>query len=394
MHAPSLDIDPFCQAFFDDPFPAHAAMRDAGPIVHLPRYDIHAVARYEQVRATLLDWQGFSSARGVGIEDFAKVTAWRPRSLLLETDPPLHDRNRAMMEQVLSASALRRLRAGFARVAEDMIDDLLARDEFDAITDLAEAYPLTVFPDAFGMPVENRRFLLPWGNMVFNSFGPRNAWFETAVRDAEPVLDWVMRQSLRENLAPGGIGAAIHAFTDHGDLTPEEAAGLTRGLLTAGVDTTVNGLGAAVYCLARFPDQLALLNADPALARSAFEEAVRLESPVQTFFRTATRKVTIGDVALEEGAKLLMFLGAANRDPRQWERADTYDITRKTVGHVGFGTGIHSCVGAVLARMEGELVLATIARKVARIEITAPPTRRYNNTLRGLSHLPTRLHPR
>lgn len=194
MAAPSLDIDPFCQAFFDDPFPAHAAMRDAGPIVYLPRYDVHAVARYDDVRAMLLDWASFSSARGVGIEDFAKATAWRPRSLLLETDPPLHDRNRALMDKVLSATALRGMRDDFARIADDMIDDLLARDGSDAITDLAETYPLTVFPDAIGMPAENRRFLLPWGSMVFNSFGPRNAWFEEGVRDAEPVLDWVMHQ--------------------------------------------------------------------------------------------------------------------------------------------------------------------------------------------------------
>lgn len=123
--------------------------------------------------------------------------------------------------------------------------------------------------------------------------------------------------------------------------------------MTAGVDTTVNGLGAAVYCLARFPDQLARLNADPTLARAAFEEAVRVESPVQTFFRTATRQVTIGDVTLLEGSKVLMFLGAANRDPRQWERPNDYDVTRKNVGHVGFGTGIHGCVGALLRGWKG-----------------------------------------
>jgi 4-methoxybenzoate monooxygenase (O-demethylating) len=115
---------------------------------------------------------------------------------------------------------------------------------------------------------------------------------------------------------------------------------------------------------------------------------VRLESPVQTFFRTTTRAVDIGGDTIPEGRKVLMFLGAANRDPRRWEHPDTYDITRRNAGHVGFGTGIHGCLGAVLARLEGEVVLGALARKVRSIEIAGTPTRRYNNTLRGLTSLP------
>lgn len=390
---PALDIDPFQQAFFDDPYPAHAAMRDAGPVVYLPRYDIHAVARYEDVRGMLMDWESYTSARGVGLSDFAKEKPWRLPSLLLETDPPLHDRTRNLMDKVLSPAAVRGLRPAFAAAADSLIDDLLSRGSFDAVRDLAEAYPLTVFPDAIGMPADNRRFLLPYGNMVFNSFGPRNTFFEEAVADAEPVLAWVQAQSKREALTKTGFGAAIHAATDDGEFTTAEAEILVRSLLTAGVDTTVNGLCAAVYCLARFPSVFQQLRADPALARAAFEEAVRLESPVQTFFRTTTRAVTIGSETLEEGTKVLMFLGAANRDPRRWDRPDDFDITRRNAGHVGFGTGIHGCVGAVLARLEGELVMNAIARKVASIEIVGEPRRRYNNTLRGLAHLPVRMRP-
>lgn len=388
---PALDIDPFCRDFFDDPYPAHAAMRDAGPVVYLPRYDIHAVARYDDVRGMLMDWGSYCSARGVGMSDFAKEKPWRLPSLLLETDPPLHDRTRKLMDKVLSPAAVRALRESFAAAADSLIDDLLVRGMFDAVHDLAEAYPLTVFPDAVGMPVENRRFLLPYGNMVFNSFGPRNSFFETAVADAEPVLAWVQAQSKRDALTGYGFGAAIHAAADSGEFTRAEAEVLVRSLLTAGVDTTVNGLCAAVYCLARLPAALAQLRADPSLARAAFEEAVRLESPVQTFFRTTTRDVTIGDETLPEGTKVLMFLGAANRDPRRWDCPDDFDMTRRNAGHVGFGTGIHGCVGAVLARLEGELVLSAIARKVASIEIVGEPKRRYNNTLRGMASLPVRM---
>jgi cytochrome P450 len=244
-----------------------------------------------------------------------------------------------------------------------------------------------------GMPRENRHFLLPYGNMVFNSFGPRNEFFEAAVDDAEPVLAWLQRQMQRDALAPGGFGAAIHRASDSGELTVEEAPIVARSLLTAGVDTTVSGIGAAVYCLARFPEQFALLRAEPSLARAAFEEAVRYETPVQTFFRTTTRPVEVAGIAVGEGEKVLMFLGAANRDPRHWERPDDYDIARRTVGHVGFGSGIHQCVGQLLARLEGECVLSALARKAGSLEITGPIRRRFNNTLRALASLPVTVRP-
>lgn len=389
---PVSDADPFSAEFFEDPFSVHAALRDAGPVVRLSRYGCLAVARYEQVEAVLRDWQGFSSASGVGLTDFRREPPWRLPSLVLETDPPLHDRTRGVLDRVLSPAAMRGLRADFATAADALIEALLERGSFDAIPDLAEAYPLTVFPDAVGMPTENRRYLLPYGNMVFNSFGPRNAFFDAAVADAEPVVAWVQAQSQRDALTPDGFGAAIHDAADRGELTAEEAPMVVRSLLTAGVDTTVSGLGAALFCLARFPDQFDRLRADPSLARAAFEEAVRFETPVQTFFRTTTRTVELGGLAIGEGEKVLVFMGAANRDPRRWEDPDAFDVERRNAGHVGFGAGIHACVGQVLARLEGEVVLAALARKAASIEITGTPVRRYNNTLRGLASLPVRLH--
>jgi 4-methoxybenzoate monooxygenase (O-demethylating) len=391
-HAQS-DLDPFSRGYLDDPHPAQEALREASPVVRLTCYNVWAAARYQEVFAILNDWQTFSSARGAGLTDFKKEKPWRLPSLVLETDPPLHDRTRKVLDGVLSPAAMRGLRVGFAEAADRLIDELLERGSFDAVPEIAEAYPLEVFPDAVGMPRENRRFLLPYGNMVFNSFGPRNAFFEEAVRDAEPVLAWVQAQSQRGALSPDGFGAAVHAAADAGMLTAEEAPVVVRSILTAGVDTTVSGIGAAIYCLARFPDQFRKLRANPNLARAAFEEAVRYESPVQTFFRTTTRDVDIGGVPIGEGEKILMFLGAANRDPRKWERPDDYDIERRNAGHVGFGYGIHQCVGQVLARLEGECVLTSLARKVSSIEISGPIRRRFNNTLRGLASLPVTLRP-
>ena len=160
--APISRVDPFCREFFENPLPAHEELREAGPVVRLSRYDVWGVARYAEVHMVLNDWQTFCSGRGAGLTDFAKEEPWRPRSLLLETDPPLHDRTRRVLNRVLSAAAIRSLRERFADEAEALIDRLLERGGFDAIPDLAEAYPLTVFPDAMGMPRENRHFLLPY----------------------------------------------------------------------------------------------------------------------------------------------------------------------------------------------------------------------------------------
>jgi 4-methoxybenzoate monooxygenase (O-demethylating) len=385
---PGLDVDPFAIQFFENPFPTHAALREAGPLVHLDKWSVYAVARYAEVHRVLNDPMTFCSSRGVGLSDFAKEQPWRPQSIILEADPPAHARTRAVLSQVLSPTVMKKIRDRFAAAAAAKVDELLALKSFDAVADLAEAYPMSVFPDAMGLRQEGRENLLPYAGLVFNAFGPPNKLRQDAIERSAPHQAYVAEQCQRDNLAPDGFGACIHARVDSGDITEAEAPLLVRSLLSAGIDTTVNGLGAAIYCLARFPDQLARLRRDLSLARNAFEEAIRFESPVQTFFRTTTREVEIGGHRIGEGEKVLMFLGAANRDPRRWDNPDDYDVTRRASGHVGFGSGIHMCVGQLVARLEGETFLAALARKVAAIEITGPVQRRYNNTLRGLENLP------
>jgi cytochrome P450 len=392
-NVPASDADPFSIAFFDDPFGVHEQLREAGPVVWLSRYRVWAVARYQEVHAVLHDWQSFCSSRGVGMADFAKEKPWRPPSLVLETDPPEHDRARAVLNRVLSPAVMKRLRASFAAAAEAKVREIARKGRCDAIAELAQAFPLSVFPDAVGLTREGHEHLLPYASLAFNAFGPPNELRQQALERAAPHVAWVSEQCQRANLAPGGLGAQVHAAVDSGEIGQDEAPLLVRSLLTAGLDTTVNGIGAALYCLARFPEQWQKLRQDPSLARAAFDEAVRLEAPVQTFFRTTTRRVRIGDVEIAEGEKVLMFLGAANRDPRRWERPDAYDITRRTSGHVGFGAGVHMCVGQLLARLEGEVLLAALARGIASLEMTGPPKRAYNNTLRGLAALPVSIHP-
>jgi 4-methoxybenzoate monooxygenase (O-demethylating) len=390
---PSLDIDPFSMEFLDDPHPSHEMLREAGPVVRLDKWNVHAVARYAEVWAVLNDPQTFCSGRGVGLSDFAKEKPWRPPSLILEADPPAHTRTRAVLNRVLSPAVMKGIRDRFKAAAETKVDALLAKGSFDAIEDLAEAYPLSVFPDAVGLKPEGREHLLPYADVAFNAFGPPNQLRQAAIERSAPHQAYIAEQCQRANLAPEGFGGCIHARVDAGEITATEAPLLVRSLLSAGLDTTVNGIGAAIYCLARFPGQWARLRDDPGLARNAFEEAIRFESPVQTFFRTTTREVEIGGWRIGVGEKILMLLAAANRDPRRWDNPDAYDITRRTSGHVGFGAGIHMCVGQLVARLEGEVLLAALARKVGTIEITGPVKRRFNNTLRGLDHLPIALTP-
>lgn len=388
---PHSDLDPFSDAFLTDLYAAHRTLREAGPVVYLDHYRVWAFARFAQVQAVLTDPDTFCSGAGVGLTDFRKETPWRPPSLLLEADPPEHSRARHAITKVLTPKVVRGFRERFRQTAEVLVDELLDAGSFDAVADLAEAFPLQVFPDAVGLPPEGRENLLAYGNMVFNSFGPRNHLFEEATAGSAAVRDWITAHCQADALSADGVGALIHQAAAEEGYEPAERALLVRSFLSAGVDTTVHGLGNAVLCLATHPDQWQALRADPSLARAAFEEVIRYESPVQTFFRTTTRDVEIAGVTLPAGEKVLTFLGAANRDPRQWDRPDEFDIARRAAGHVGFGAGTHACVGQMLARLEGEAVLGALASRVETIELAGPPVRMLNNTLRGLRSLPVRV---
>jgi 4-methoxybenzoate monooxygenase (O-demethylating) len=390
---PVSTLDPFSNAFLHDPYPHHETLRETGPVVWLERYGIWAMARHQEVRDALTDWQTYCSSAGVGLSDFRKEPPWRPPSIILEADPPLHTRTRAVLTRILLPAAINKLRTTFEREAELLVARLVEQREFDGIADLAEAYPLKVFPDAVGLSEDGRENLLPYGSMVFNSFGPRNDLFTHAMANAGPVRDWIMSKCTRAALAPGGLGMQIFEAVDSGELTEDEAGMLVRSFLSAGVDTTVYGLGNTLYCMARYPEQWAALRENPALVRGAFEEVLRFEAPLQTFFRTTTRAVDVSGIGIGEGEKVLLFFAAANRDPRRWNTPDVFDVKRRAAGHMTFGTGIHGCVGQAVARLETEAVLTALVKRVASFELTGEPKRRLNNTLRGLDTLPLRIVP-
>jgi cytochrome P450 len=390
---PVSDIDPFSHAFLENPYPHHHAMREAGAVIWLERYGIWAMARHQEVRDALTDWQTYCSGAGVGLSDFRKEPPWRPPSIILEADPPLHTRTRAVLNRILSPAAINVLRETFAREAEALVDRLVQRREFDGVADVAEAFPLKVFPDAVGLTDEGREHLLAYGSMVFNSFGPRNDLFDKAMANAAQVRDWIMSKCSRAALAPDGLGRQIFAAVDAGELSEDEAGMLVRSFLSAGIDTTVYGLGNALYCYANHPEQWTILRENPNLIRGSFEEVLRFEAPVQTFFRTTTKAVDVGGVEIGDGEKVLLFLAAANRDQRRWDKPEQFDVRRRAAGHMTFGTGIHGCVGQAVARLESEVLFGALAKRVASFEMIGEPRRRLNNTLRGLDSLPLRINP-
>lgn len=297
-----------------------------------------------------------------------------------------------MLAKILGPRQLHRLRDRWAADADDLVDTLLARTlEFDAVTELTEAFPLRVFPDAVGIPQGGRENLLPYGDHLFNAFGPANELVKKGEDRVGELAGWVNEQCARDVLTSDGFGAEIWAAADRGDVMEAQAPLIVRSLLSAGIDTTVHALGAVLYGFAANPDQWAALKQNPALTRTGFDEAIRLESPVQTFFRTATTDIMVGETLIPDGEKILMFLGAANRDPRHWDNPDKFDLTRDPSGHVGFGMGIHQCVGQHVARLEAATLLAALLKRVDTIELAGAPTRHHNNTLRAWESLPVRV---
>ena len=393
MTIPSLSIDPFAEDVLRDPYAHHAELRDTGPVVRLDAIGCYGLARHAQVQAALKDWQTFVSARGVGLADFQREAPMRPPSLLLEVDPPLHERTRGLMNKVVSLASLRAAMPWWQAKADSLVERLVSARHVDAVRDLGEAFPLSVFPDLVGLRDEGRENLIPYATAVFNGFGPRNRLLADSLAATQEAGAWVAESCKREHLKPQGWGAEVYAAADRGECSLDEAERLVRSFLSAGVDTTVNGIGNLIYAFAKHPEQWQALRAQPELAKRAFEESLRWGGTVQTFFRTTSRDVEIDGAVIPEGEKVLLFLAAANRDPRQWQDPDTFDIKRSASGHVGFGFGIHQCLGQMVARMEAEAVLNALVARVAEIRIVGEPERRLNNTLHALGSLPIQLVP-
>jgi cytochrome P450 len=391
---PTWDIDPYSPEVLAAPTNYYAGLRSRGPFVYVPKYSILACGQYEATREVFSDHERFVSSRGVGLQDFKLKEPWRPPSIILEVDPPAHKKTRTVMMRAMSPRAVTALKESFRQCADELVDELLAKRSFDAVAEFAEVYPTRVFPKAVGMRNSDRRKLVDYGAMVFNALGPDNEIRQAAMAKGPHIVPWITEQCQRENLDDDGIGAAIYSAADAGEISEDEAGMLVRSLLSAGVDTTVTALGNALWCLAMQPDQFSLLCSDPKLARPAFDEVLRYTSPVHSFCRTSIGDTTVSGVHIREHTKILCVLGAANLDEQHWPQADQFNVTRKPVGHLALGVGVHQCVGQNIARAEGEAVLAALAAKVSRIEIEGTPAWRPNNAIHALDQMQVRFASR
>ncbi|HEY3656323.1 MAG TPA: hypothetical protein VGL34_15260 [Steroidobacteraceae bacterium] len=310
---PILDIDPFWDQWLAEPYARHDQLHAAGAVFFIPKYEIFGMARYEEVNATLRNPQDFCSGRSVGLEQIVDPNKhWRPPSLLLETDPPLHDLTRSVVNRVVNVAALESLRAIWKTTAEEMIPSLCTKGRIDAVPELAEAFPIKVFGDAVGIGPGGRGNLLALGSLALEVVGPRTERVERALAEAGMLTAWSTAASQRSALAPGGFGLNIYAAVDRGEITESQAALLVRSLLSAGVDTTVSGIGAALHAFATNPAQWSVLRSRPELAKSALDEVLRWDSVVQCFFRTTTRDVQVAGVDIPNESKIMLFFAAAN----------------------------------------------------------------------------------
>jgi cytochrome P450 len=393
IELPSLELDPYAPQCLRAPGEYYRALHGEAAGVFLPHYGAIAVGRIELVERIFRDWRRFTSARGVGLADFAKESPWRAPSIVLEVDPPAHERTRNVLARALSPLAVQQRRGVMAAEAQGFVEAALDRRTLDGVTDLAEAYPLKVFGDAVGLDETPRGNLLRYGRMVFNALGPDNALRREAMSAAADVLPWIAARCARGSLSKEGFGATIHAAADTGELTVEEAGLLVRSLLSAGIDTTVATLGFLLERLAHHPAQWQRLRADPGLVPAVIDETLRHASPVHTFCRTSIEDVELPGLVIPAGTKLLCVLAAANRDGSRWGSPDAFDIERSRRPHVAFGSGIHVCVGQHVARLELSCLLEALLARVARLTPTAAPKIEVGNAVNSVASLPLELLP-
>lgn len=391
---PVWDVDPYDPAILANPTEYYAELRSKGDLVYIPRYSVLAVGRYALTKKVFSDHKTFVSSRGIGLNDFKLEEPWRSPSIILEVDPPDHTRTRKVMARNLSQKVVRDYARRFRSMAEVLVDQVLGKRTIEGVTEFAEAYPTTVFPMAVGMKDANARHLVDYGAMVFNAIGPDNELRRNAMSHAGETVHWINAACARERLTKDGLGARVYADADAGEISEAEAAMLVRSFLSAGVDTTVTGIGNTLWCLSQNPGEWERLKADPSLIRAAFEEVLRYTSPVHTFCRTAGEHTEIAGHPVAEGTKVLCVLGAANMDPDKWDDPEVFRIDRKPIGHLAFGAGIHGCVGQNIVRGELEAVLSVLIEKVDRIEPAGKAVWRPNNAIHALDKLPLALTPK
>ena len=382
--APTSDIDLFADDVLVDPYPTYAALRELGAVVHLPRNDVYALIRYGAIRDALADWESFSSAT-IGFNPMVNEAL---AGTSLRSDPPEHTTLRATLSENLTPRALRGLGVQIEAKADALVAELAARGGFEAIDDLARAFPLEIVADLIGFTGEVKENMMRWGQAAMEVIGPMNQRTQENFPIAGELYGWCSTVTAAD-LAEGSIGRGIFDAETRGAIPAGSAGHIIHQYLGAGVDTTIASIGNIVALFGRHPEQFELVRQDASLIPAAFNEVLRYWAPVHAWGRRATRDVEVDGVVIPEGAQVAILFGSGNRDPRHYETADVFDVTRNPVDHLSFGYGPHGCAGQGLARLEAHAVIRALATHVGSFEL-GDEVREPSNITRSIHSLPVR----
>jgi cytochrome P450 len=386
---PEIDIDIYSRESLANPYANYRLLRDVAPVVYLPKYGLYAFARFDVVRDALNNWQVFSSAKGVAMNDVMNEAI---AGGTLGSDEPVHAFLRNIVGRPLTPPQLAALRQRITEQAEALVKELCAKRRFDAATELAQHLPLSIVSDLVGLPDEGREQMLTWAAANFNSLGPRGLELtETALPILAEMVDYAKRCT-SDRVKKGSWAAALYEASNNGEITFSQVGALMNDYLGPSLDTTIFATSNAISLFAKFPEQWHKLRKNPALIPVAINEAVRLESPIQGFSRYVTRDFDVKGYTLPAGSRVLVLFASANRDERRWENPEIFDIERRNSDHLGFGHGIHQCLGANLARLEISALLSALIKRVARFEVHDHALVQ-NLILRGFEHLTVTAHP-
>jgi cytochrome P450 len=388
MICPSSEIDLYSEQSLLDPFPLYQRLRDLGPVVWFPKYEMYVLARFKDVQESMRNWQLFSSAQGVMLNQQMNDTL---RGIVLCSDEPEHRVLRRVIAKPITPSAITEYSELIAREAEGLVERLVARKHFDAATELAQYLPVTVVSNLVGLPDEGRERMLDWAAANFECFGPINDRTIRAFETVKEMVHYAFTQCTREKLKPDGWARMIWEAADRGEIPVEKPPLMMNDYMGPSLDTTIFTTSSAIWLFAQNPEQWRLLRSNPDLIPNAINEVVRLESPLQGWSRVATQDAYFGECVIPKGSRAIMSWGSANRDERKWELPDRFDVTRRNADHMGFGHGVHTCVGMHLAKMEITALLRALIRRVKRFELGAT-TRVVNNVMRGLSKVEVTVH--
>jgi cytochrome P450 len=380
---PVSDVDLFADDARIDPYPIYRTLRDLGPVVEMSRHGHYALSRYADVRAALMDWKTFSSAKSVFVDETLNAQL---EGITLCSDPPDHTTMRAVLGRPLRPDRMREITPTIEEEADRVVTALVDKGRFDVATELAEHLPSTVVSKLVGLGEGHRSKMLEWAAAIWDVQGPANQRFQDAMPAVEEFLSFAQNEAVPGNIDPDGWAAHLYQAADRGEMPREKCPVMMLDYVTPSLDTTILGITATIALFAAHPDQWALLRADRALIPHAINESLRMETSVPQFTRVLTEDHEIDGVPLPAGSRVALLYGSANRDERKYPDPDRFDITRRPSDHLAFGRGEHVCVGMHLARLEMSALLERLADRVERFEVVGSRPL-LNNGLRGLEHL-------